>query len=123
MLKNMPNLITNFFGGIKYQYFADVGIVLAQGGIQHNESSKIYYYLRTGLPVVCEESVPNNNIILEANLGFITKYGDYKQIVDKIEEAIHKEWDKRAAIDYILKNHTWDIRVQKYSQIIRDELS
>jgi hypothetical protein len=33
-----------------YQYFADVGIALAQGPVQHNESSKLYYYLRTGLP-------------------------------------------------------------------------
>ena len=42
-----------------WQHHAQVGIVLAQGPVQDNESSKIYYYLRTGMPVICEDSVPN----------------------------------------------------------------
>lgn len=104
-----------------YQYFADVGIALAQGRIQHNESSKIYYYLRAGLPVVSEEPVPNNNVIREANLGFIVKYNDNKAMVEKIEEAIYKKWDKQTAIDYILEHHTWDVRVQRYYQIIKEK--
>jgi hypothetical protein len=33
---------------INYQFHASVGIVLAQGEIQHNESSKIYDYLAAG---------------------------------------------------------------------------
>jgi glycosyltransferase involved in cell wall biosynthesis len=105
-----------------YQYFADVGIVLAQGKIQHNESSKIYYYIRTGLPVVSEDPVPNNNIIQEANLGFTVSFGDYTHMADKIEEAIYHDWDKEAAINHILKYHTWDKRVKTYGRIIRKEV-
>ena len=37
-----------------YQYFADVGIVLARGAAQIDDASKLYYYLRAGLPVVSE---------------------------------------------------------------------
>ncbi|MFC1668335.1 hypothetical protein ACFL1T_03000 [Chlamydiota bacterium] len=103
-----------------YQYFANVGIVLAQGRAQHNESSKIYYYLRTGLPVVSEESVPNNNIIREANLGFIVDYNDNRKMADLIEEAVYAEWDRKSAIEFIVQHHTWDIRVKKYHQLIKD---
>jgi glycosyltransferase involved in cell wall biosynthesis len=105
-----------------YHYFADVGIVLAQGEIQHNESSKIYYYLRTGLPMVSEKPVPNNNLIREANLGFVVPYNDHHAMVERIEEAVYEKWDRAGAVDYILKNHTWTQRVQKYYRIIREEL-
>ena len=47
------------------QRAARAGVVLAQGPAQDNESSKIYYYLRTGLPVVCERPVPNAWLIEE----------------------------------------------------------
>jgi glycosyltransferase involved in cell wall biosynthesis len=121
------NVVT-YLGAVRYEdifdyhYFADVGIVLAQGEIQHNESSKIYYYLRTGLPVASEEPVPNNDVIREANLGFIVPYNDIHAMVKRIEEGIYKKWDRARAVDYILKNHTWNQRVQKYYRIIREEL-
>lgn len=105
-----------------YQYFADVGIVLGQGTVQHNESSKIYYYLRTGLPVVSEAPVPNNHVIQEARLGYISEYRDDPMMVDMIEAALHKNWDRGSAVDYILKNHTWNKRVDIYDRVIKREL-
>jgi hypothetical protein len=105
-----------------YQYFADVGIVLAQGPQQHNESSKIYYYLRTGLPVVSESPVPNNNLISESNLGFISDYDNDRMLADLIARAAYKRWDKEKAINYILENHTWDKRAQIYDRLIMREL-
>jgi len=106
-----------------FQYFADVGLVLGQGNVQHNESSKIYYYLRTGLPVVSESSVPNNHIIEEAALGFVASYGDDQTMAEMIEAAAYKRWDRASAVDYILKNHTWDNRAQIYDRVIKAELS
>jgi hypothetical protein len=104
-----------------YQYFADVGIILAQGKVQHNESSKIYYYLRTGLPEVSEAPIPNNYLIKEADLGFVADYADNQMMAEMIEAAIYKKWQKEEAIRYILKNHTWDKRVQIYDTLIRKE--
>jgi glycosyltransferase involved in cell wall biosynthesis len=101
-----------------YQYFADVGIVLAQGRIQHNESSKIYYYLRTGLPVVSETPVSNNYLIRDAGVGLIADYGDDEMMVNLIEDAAYREWDREKAIRYILDNHTWDHRAALYEQAI-----
>ena len=106
-----------------YQYFADCGIVFAEGEPQNFEMSKIYYYLRTGLPVVSESPIPNNNVILKANLGFIAPYDNDQKMTDLIEKAIYQKWNKKKAIDYILKNHTWDKRVEIYDQIIKKEFS
>jgi len=97
-------------------------LVLAQGRVQHNESSKIYYYLRAGLPVISEKPVPNNRIIQEANLGYLVEYNQNEEIADRIEEAIRKDWDRAGAIRYILDHHTWDHRVEQYFRLIRSEL-
>jgi hypothetical protein len=104
-----------------YQYFADVGITLAMGEVQNHESSKIYYYLRTGLPVVSEEPIPNNYVIEESNLGFISHYQDNQMMADMIETAIFHKWDHQGAIRYILNSHTWDERARIYEQAIRGE--
>ena len=106
-----------------YQYFADVGIALGQGKVQHNESSKIYYYLRTGLPVVSEEPIPNNHLIKESGLGFIADYSDNQMMAEMIQSAIYQKWQKEEAIQYILNNHTWDKRVQVYDALIRKEFN
>jgi hypothetical protein len=122
-----PNVVT-CLGPVRndriwdYQYFADVGIALAQGKVQHNESSKLYYYLRTGLPVVSEDPVPNNHVIRESHLGFISDYGDNQMMTDMIEAAVVAKWDREDAIRYILNNHTWDKRVGIYERVIREEL-
>jgi hypothetical protein len=130
-LGNMDKLdhnVVTYLGAVEndriwdYQYFADVGITLAQGEVQHNESSKIYYYLRTGLPVVSEAPIPNNYLIKEANLGFIADYPDDQMMVEMIEAAIYNKWRKEDAIQYVLKNHTWNKRVQVYDTLIRQEL-
>jgi hypothetical protein len=104
-----------------YHYFADVGIVLAQGLIQHNESSKIYYYLRAGLPVVSEDAIHNNNLIREASCGLIARYGDEDMMADLVETAVYRKWAKEEAARYMVENHTWDHRARVYDRLIRQE--
>lgn len=104
-----------------YQYFADCGLVLAHGEKQNFESSKIYYYLRTGLPVVSESPVPNNYLIKETKLGMIIPFDNNAKMADAIEKVVNKKWDKNYAIKYMVKNHTWDKRVEIYDQIIKKE--
>lgn len=121
-----PDFVT-YLGSVEndavwdYQIFADVGIILAQGNKQDNESSKLYYYLRTGLPVVSEDPVPNNYLINETNLGFIARYKDDRMMAEMIEEAIYKKWEKKEAVRYIIKDHTWDKRAQVYDMIIKKD--
>jgi hypothetical protein len=102
-----------------YHYFAHAGLALAQGAIQHNESSKIYYYLRAGLPVVSEAPIPNNHLIDEAGLGFVARFGAIDQIADMLELAATTDWQKDRAMQYMVDRHTWDARARLYEPVLR----
>jgi glycosyltransferase involved in cell wall biosynthesis len=106
-----------------YFYFAHVSVELVKAGKfhHHNESSKLYHYLRVGLPVVSEDGLPNNNLIKESNLGFVVENGNFELMAQKIEEAAHKDWNHEYAINYILNNHTWDKRAEIYDKIINND--
>ncbi len=61
-----------------WQHHARAGIVFAQGPVQDNESSKIYYYLRTGLPVIMRSLGAGISRFDRYDLmrGAIVPYGD-----------------------------------------------
>jgi hypothetical protein len=106
-----------------YFHFAHAGCVLAYGHWLHNnESTKIYSYLRVGLPVVSEEGFPNDHIVRESRLGFTVENGNRELLSQKIAEATKKNWDRDYAIQYILDNHTWDKRVEVHDRLITGEL-
>jgi glycosyltransferase involved in cell wall biosynthesis len=105
-----------------YHYFADAGVVLAQGDAQHNESSKIYYYLRGGLPVISEAPVPNNHLIERTGMGFIVEHDKPHVMAEAIEGAARTWWPRREAMAYMLERHTWDNRATLYESVIRREL-
>jgi glycosyltransferase involved in cell wall biosynthesis len=102
-----------------YLQHADAGIVVSAGPFMHNnESTKIYHYLRAGLPVVSEQGFPNDRVVHESGLGFVIPSGDMDEMAAKIVEACHAEWDRARAVRYIQANHTWDCRAQTYKDII-----
>ncbi|MBI1353576.1 MAG: hypothetical protein GC160_04465 [Acidobacteria bacterium] len=104
-----------------YMRHADVGVVLAFGRRRNvNESTKIYHYLRTGLPAVCEQGFPNEGLIEQAGLGFVTPFGDLEAMADRAFEACQTRWDSAAAVRMILEGHTWDQRVAVYDRLLRD---
>ena len=102
-----------------FQRFARVGLVLAQGRAQHNESSKLYYYLRTGLPVVSESPVPNNHLIDATGMGYVADYGDDGMLTEMVERAIDRDWPREAAIEHVVKHHCWERRVETYHKVLR----
>jgi glycosyltransferase involved in cell wall biosynthesis len=104
-----------------YLRFADVGVVVAAGEFMHNnESSKIYHYLRVGLPVVCEEGFPNDYVVTESRLGCVVENGNLELMAERVIEAAQRDWDRDYAISYILDHHTWDQRVEVYDQVIQE---
>ena len=120
--------VVHYLGAVPFQqtwdYFrsSDVGIVVSAGKFQHNnESSKIYHYLRAGLPVVSESGFPNDFLIYESKLGFLVESGNMALMAERIAEAARTNWDRDFAIQYILKHHTWESRVLIYDQLIRKE--
>jgi glycosyltransferase involved in cell wall biosynthesis len=106
-----------------YFYHANVGIVVSAGPFMHNnESSKIYHYLRTGLPVVSESGFPNDYLVRESRCGIVVQSGDMSALADAVLRAAQTTWDRAYAKHYILENHTWDKRVTVYDQLVRHEL-
>lgn len=104
-----------------YLHFAHVGVVVSAGQFMHNnESSKIYHYLRAGLPVVSEAGFPNDHVVMESGSGFVVQNGNLGLMAQKIKEAANKDWDRDHAVNYILGNHTWDKRVEVYDRIMKD---
>ena len=99
---------------------ANVGVVVSAGSFMHNnESTKIYHYLRAGLPVVSESGFPNDDVVRQSGLGFVVDSGDLPGMAQRVEDAAAATWDRAAAARYITENHTWDTRVEVYERIFR----
>ena len=104
-----------------YLRFANVGIVVAAGPFMHNnESTKIYHYLRAALPVVSEAGFPNDHVVTESGLGEVVPNGDMAFMAERVEAAVRRDWDRDAAVAYVLGTHTWDCRAAVYDRLIRD---
>jgi hypothetical protein len=82
--------------------------------MHNNESSKIYCYLRAGLPVVSESGFPNDHVVEESGLGFVAENGDLERMAALIVEAARRDWDRDRAVRYVLDKHTWDARAETY---------
>jgi glycosyltransferase involved in cell wall biosynthesis len=103
-----------------YLRFADAGVVLAFGPEpNHNESTKIYHYLRVGLPTVCEAGFPNERLVEEAGLGVVARNGDMQALADAVERCFDLPWDRDRAVAFVRERHTWDTRARVYDDLIR----
>jgi hypothetical protein len=118
-------LVTNlgpvpYHASWQHMLYADVGVVVSAGSFVHNnESTKIYHYLRAGLPVVSESGFPNDHVITESGLGFVVPSDDMDGLADRVLDAATREWNRGAATSYILANHTWDARMRVYDDLFR----
>jgi len=103
-----------------YFYHAHVGLVVSAGKFMHNnESTKIYHYIRAGLPVVTEAGFPNDYVVRESKLGFVADNGNMELMAQNIIKAATTKYDKDYAKDYIIRNHTWDKRVEVYNKLFK----
>ena len=103
-----------------YLRHADVGIVVSAGTVMHNnESSKIYHYLRAGLPVVSESGFPNDHVVRESGCGIVVDGHDMRAFAEAVVQAARTRWNKDGAVRYIRANHTWAHRVRVYDDVIR----
>jgi hypothetical protein len=129
-IRKLDSNYVRFLGEIPYDqtwnYFhhADTGVVVNPGTFLHNnESTKIYHYLRAGLPVVGEKGFPNDFVIAESRLGYISENGNLTQMADLVEQTVRKkDWDRDYAKNYILENHTWNQRAAIYDSLIRKHI-
>jgi hypothetical protein len=124
-LSRLDSRYVSTLGAVEYaqtwDYFhhADVGVVVAAGPFHHNnESTKIYHYLRAGLPVVSEAGFPNDHVVTESRLGFVVESDNMEALATRVLEAARCRWDRDCAIRYILDHHTWQKRVLTYAPLL-----
>jgi len=102
-----------------YLRHAAVGVVLAfRPEPNHNESTKIYHYLRAGLPTVCEAGFPNQGLVEQAHLGTVVRNGDMEGMAETVVRCAQSSWDRDGAVRFVLEHHTWDARARIYHRLI-----
>ncbi|MDH5265902.1 MAG: glycosyltransferase [Betaproteobacteria bacterium] len=107
-----------------YLQHAHVGVLVAPGPFLHNnESTKIYHYLRVGLPIVTEAGYPNEHLVTESGLGHIVANGDLTALADRAAAAAAASWDREKAVAFILARHTWDTRAAVYDRVLRAQVA
>jgi glycosyltransferase involved in cell wall biosynthesis len=98
-----------------YIMFARVGLALAPGPhVFENDLSKIYNYLRAGLPVVSEECIVNNDLIGTTGLGRIFEFGNISDLENRIIEVLNTDFEQQRieTKGYMAKEHSWKQRAQ-----------
>jgi glycosyltransferase involved in cell wall biosynthesis len=104
---------------------AHIGLALATGpDAFDNDLSKIYSYLRGGLPVLSEERVVNNSLVLESGLGAIFRFGDPLALASKAIALLDFQpiYNQESTMAWMSKEHSWDRRVEVLNNLF-DTLS
>ena len=105
----------------RYVLNAHAGLALAPS--EHafeSELSKIYYYLRGGLPVVTESSVPNRSVAEELGLGAVARYGDLDDLVGKTLVALSMTPRQPAIMQHMADRHSWRARAGIYDAALKE---
>ena len=101
-------------------FHADVGIVVSAGAFMHNDGrTKLYHYLRAGLPTVSESGFPNDSVVTESGLGYVVPSGEMETMAAWILDAACHPWERASAVRYILEHHTWKARMRTYDDLLR----
>ena len=64
-----------------------------------------------GLPVVTTDVGGNSEVVNDELLGAIVPFGDKEALLNALSQAIQKQWDNNAIVQYAIDN-TWDTRVE-----------
>lgn len=106
-----------------WQRGAVAGVVLAHGPGQHNESSKIYSYLRTGLPVLCERPVPNASLVTATGCGAVVDLDDVEALAAAAEDLAIRRPRFDDVADWTAREHSWDERAARYAPVLAEAVT
>ena len=96
---------------------AQVGVVFAEGPADNNEKSRIYHYLRAGLPIVCERPVENHSLVEETGHGLVVPYDDVTTMADAVADLVARPPRTPGLGEQIAARHSWDARVRVYDAL------
>ncbi len=103
-----------------YILYADLGLAFATGPhVFDNDMSKIFNYLRGGLPVLSEDPIINNSLIREMDYGEILDFGDVEGLVRASATILSRGLKTRSksVMDKMAAEHSWLRRAEVYEKI------
>ncbi len=103
-----------------YIFHARIGLAVATGPHAFdNDMSKIFSYLRGGLPVLSEEPIVNNTLIRETGFGLTFQYDNIEDLIEKALLLLHNPpLEKREAVmAFMAREHSWERRVETYAKL------
>lgn len=101
---------------------AQAGLALAAGPHPFdNDLSKIYSYLRGGLPVLAEERLANNHLLRRTQFGRLFAYGDGADMAARAVDLLaHPPTSRRqTTMAFMAKEHSWERRVASLLDLCR----
>jgi glycosyltransferase involved in cell wall biosynthesis len=107
-----------------YIFHADLGLAFSTGPHPFdNDVSKIFNYLRGGLPVVSEAPIINNALIRQTGFGDIFDHGDVDGLVEAAKAVLKSPMKagRESVMRFMASEHSWDRRARVYAGIF-DEL-
>lgn len=104
--------------------YAKVGLALATGPLRFdNDISKIFNYLRGGLPVLSESPIVNNHLIYETGHGSVFEFDDFGDMISKLRGILENPPGNREAVmEFMIREHSWDTRVETYRTFLQETL-
>lgn len=105
-----------------YVEHASIGLALATGPhVFDNDLSKMFTYLRGGLPVLSEDTVLTNYLITETGYGRVVPYDDIHAMASAARHMFAKPigLSRRAVMKFMIENHSWDTRVETLLAVIQ----
>ncbi|MFZ5868810.1 MAG: hypothetical protein ACOYXY_23225 [Thermodesulfobacteriota bacterium] len=105
-----------------YIHHAQAGIALATGLHPFdNDISKIFDYLRGGLPVVSEEGILQNQLIARTGFGRIFAHDSADELVSGILEILESPpvASKDQVMVFMAREHSWERRVDEYVKLFQ----
>jgi len=100
----------------RYIEHSSVGLALATGPHAFdNDLSKMFYYLRGGLPVISEETVCTNYLLQETSYGDIAPFDDPYAFQQRLLHLLRKPPCalKETVMEYMVRHHSWENRVDR----------
>jgi glycosyltransferase involved in cell wall biosynthesis len=105
-----------------YVEHASIGLALATGShVFDNDLSKMFAYLRGGLPVLSEDTVLTNYLISETRYGSVVPYDDIHAMAREARSMLANQAgvSKHAVMKFMIENHSWDKRVETLLAVFR----
>jgi len=106
-----------------YIQYASVGLALATGPhVFDNDLSKMFTYLRGGLPILSEDNVLTNYLINETGYGRVVPYDDLHAMALETREMLANPMgpSRDAVMQFMIANHSWDRRVESLLRVFRE---